>query len=204
MLDLFRAKLLGIEPEKFKDFQTLIRGYQLPKGGHHSTIVGSPTSWSWGRATKAEIEGTAGKLWKFAGAGADPTEIDPPAVANAGDILIASHDAVVNPAVANTWEKMATIKLGMRNGTYRIKFTINRGGGYIMKGCVYRNDIAVGTVQTAEVNDADEEYSEDISGWLEADEVQFWTNSSVTGAYTSGKNFRVFAQSSETSKDITP
>ena len=75
MLDLFRAKLLGIEPEKFKEFQTLIRGYQLPEGGHHSTIVGSPTSWSWGRATKAEIEGTAGKLWKFAGVGADPTEI---------------------------------------------------------------------------------------------------------------------------------
>ena len=76
MLDLFRAKLLGIEPEKFKDFQTLIRGYQLPKGGHHSTIVGSPTSWSWGRAGLSELQFTADKLPKGAGADADPTEID--------------------------------------------------------------------------------------------------------------------------------
>ena len=79
MLDLFRAKLLGIEPEKFKEFQTLIRGYQLPKGGHHSTIVGSPTSWSWGRAGLSELQFTANKLLKGAGAGANPTEIAVPA-----------------------------------------------------------------------------------------------------------------------------
>jgi len=65
-----------------KDFAELIEGYKPPKGEHHSVPVGTSTSWTWGRAGLSELEFTANKLLKGAGAGNDPTEIDPVSTAS--------------------------------------------------------------------------------------------------------------------------
>ena len=57
-----------------KNFAELVKGYKLLKDGHHSVPVGTPTSWSWGRAGLSELEFAAGKLLKGAGVNVNPAE----------------------------------------------------------------------------------------------------------------------------------
>jgi hypothetical protein len=58
---------------KIKALYELFKGYNPPEGKHNSLPVGSPTSWTWGRATMAEMpDGTSGYVLTAQGAGVDP------------------------------------------------------------------------------------------------------------------------------------
>lgn len=47
MMTRIRAWLLGVDAEKLKVLQTLLKGYRGPGGKHNSLILGGPTSWTW-------------------------------------------------------------------------------------------------------------------------------------------------------------
>jgi hypothetical protein len=68
---------------KIKALYELFKGYNPPEGKHNSLPVGSPTSWTWGRATMAEMpDGTSGQVLTAQGAGIDPVyaEAIPPEI----------------------------------------------------------------------------------------------------------------------------
>ena len=173
MLDLFRAKLLGIEPEKFKDFQTLIRGYQLPKGGHHSTIVGSPTSWSWGRAGLSELQFTANKLLKGAGAGADPTETNGFTKSFVVSDNIRNSNDAEKYADSTTYVKKKEIKLNDDLPVVRIHFELMAGAAVTVNGQIYKNGAAIGTEQST-TSTTYVSFNEDLSGFVKDDLIQIY------------------------------
>jgi hypothetical protein len=76
---------------KIKALYQLFKGYQPPTGEHNSLPVGSPTSWTWGRATMSEMpDGTAGHVLTAQGAGVDP------AYAIGTKIIRKTADEIVN------------------------------------------------------------------------------------------------------------
>lgn len=110
----------------------------------------------------------------------------------AGDILLSSSDSTLSVSDA-AYTKRKSIKIP-RAGTMRIKFSLGNAsgsGGTSVFGRIYRNGAAVGTERSVVVGGGTTEFSEDISGWSEQDEVQLYCKTSATSGDVS--NFRIYA-----------
>ena len=106
-----------------------------------------------------------------------------------GSFLLASSDSSLSIIDAD-YTKRKSIKIP-RKGSLRIKFTLTTTFGSTANGMIYRNGSAVGTERTENTNST-VEYSEDISGWSEQDEVQIYCKSSGGGT-ASITNFRIYS-----------
>lgn len=103
-----------------------------------------------------------------------------------GSVLLASSDSELTIDDAS-YTKRKSIKIP-RKGTLTIKFSLRRVDGTVY-GRIYRNGVAVGTEQSLGTSSTTE-FSEDISGWSEQDEIQLYCKTTLTN-YVS--NFRVYA-----------
>ena len=81
----------------------------------------------------------------------------------------------------------------LTSSTVRVKFSIhNLGSQYPCHARIYVNDIAVGTISTADDSSVYEEFSEDITV-VQGDKVQLYVETQdVTGLKIYYKNFRVY------------
>ena len=110
----------------------------------------------------------------------------------AGDFLLSSSDSTLS-ITDGSYTKRKSIKIP-REGTLRIKFTLGNvsgSGGTSVFGRIYKNGVAVGTERDVVVGGSPTEFSEDISGWSEQDEVQIYCKVSATSGDVS--NFRVYS-----------
>jgi hypothetical protein len=108
----------------------------------------------------------------------------------AGDYLALSLDTG-RSTTSLTAEKHKSITVP-KGGTYRIKFTLQpQVAGEHAYGRIYRNGTAVGTIRD-ETGAAPVEYSEDVAGWTEGDEIQIYIWSGTAGHLAQVTNFRVY------------
>jgi len=118
------------------------------------------------------------KIWK--GTGTDVEEVDLPAEfsledCTAGDNLVSYDDSTYPFFISEAYTKTHELKMTARDGTLRIKFTIQSyTEGKAVFGRIYRNGGAVGTERTHSASPLTREYSEDIAGWSKADLIQLY------------------------------
>jgi hypothetical protein len=111
----------------------------------------------------------------------------------AGDYILASADT----ERSTTLESYTKVKeiLIVRAGTLRIKFDLKGGNAAVTAyGRVYRNGVAVGTIQTQDSTSYSTK-SEDIAGWSPGDLCQLYIRVKTGyGTYftTYARNFRIY------------
>ena len=131
------------------------------------------------------------KIWK--GTGGNVEEIDVPTGipdSLAGDIL-RSYDDSEKCHIGTTYTKKKAIKI-LQTGTIRVKFDLMMlQAGYTAYGRIYRNDVAVGTVQST-TGQSYTTKSEDISGWTAGDELELYLKVSATIVSACSQNLRVY------------
>ncbi len=116
---------------------------------------------------------------------------------SAGDNLVISSDEELDDAtsVAGAWTKKKEIKLN-RSGTLRVKFDLKPTTGGSPQatsyGRIYRNGVAVGTVQQSNDNTQWVTKSEDISGWTAGDLLQLYVATSNVGVNDNCRNLRLY------------
>lgn len=97
----------------------------------------------------------------------------------AGNYLIAGPSTFGNISGLTSPVKLSEIVLP-RAGTLRVKFTlISNDGGVTTSGQIYRNGVAVGTLQTISTATTAFDVSEDIAGWSAGDLLQLYGNVSA-------------------------
>ncbi len=109
----------------------------------------------------------------------------------AGDAPVAQADAEKTKTNQPAYSKIKEIQIGQA-GTYRIKFDLKSGGAYTAYGRVYKNGVAVGSIQTNGTSNYVTK-SQDIAGWSIGDLCQLYYatyNAAVADVYV--KNFRIF------------
>ena len=153
------------------------------------------------RIGKEEMEITADKLLKGAGAGADPVEIDVPAVgvppATVGDIEEATADTE-RTTTSTTYVKIKEIRIG-RYGNYRISFYLNTTTGHDSYGQIYRNGAAIGTERHVT---SSTKFTEDIADWSPGDLCQLYLHTTA-GNTGSATEFRLMSSCRITPQVIT-
>jgi len=141
----------------------------------HKTNSGAPGVHRW----------TTDKFLNGAGAGADPTEVDPTIlniILDVSDNLRNSNDAEkTTDSVPYVKVKEIALDTGLNNitGNIRIKFGIaNSEDGYNAFGKIYRNGVAIGTEQST-VGQGVVVKSEDFNGidWSASDLIQIYAHS---------------------------
>lgn len=112
-----------------------------------------------------------------------------------GDVLMKAADTEKQPGTGKVKEIRLT-----RGGTYRIKFDMkNTTTPSTITGQIYRNGVAVGTLQTQTNVTPYTTYSEDISGWSAGDlcQIYYGTTSAGAGFF---KNFRIYVKDCDESE----
>jgi hypothetical protein len=105
------------------------------------------------------------------------------------DDLLLSGDAIVSTQSA-TYVKVKENRV--LSGAFRIKFDLRSSSTtYSVYGRIYRNDAALGTERSTN-STTYVTYSEDLSGWGDADLEQIYAHSNGTGYFAYVQNHRVY------------
>lgn len=132
--------------------------------------------------------GTSGHFLKTQGAGANPTWAAVTYASlvgafTAGDYFVGG-DFVAGEIQGTSPTKVGEVYVP-RSGALRIKFSLAKGGGTTVYGQIYRNGVAVGTLQSTATSTG-VEFSEDISGWSAGDLCQLYIYNSNGAQDTMG------------------
>jgi hypothetical protein len=111
----------------------------------------------------------------------------------AGDVLLASSDALAQSAGGEGWKKVKEFTLNSGQGTLRIYFALAHTAtdSDTAYATIYRNGSAVGTQRQADNNPY--AGSEDIAGWSKGDLVQIYAYDNGSSArFAKVTNFRIY------------